>query len=61
MNSIEPGEKALVISSNCRAFTAISMHEWLKQNPQLLPKQLSWWEKAVMGFFELFFGNGALF
>lgn len=42
--NIEPGERQLVISSNCRAFTFDTMYDWDQRTmPRAIPRRFNWW------------------
>lgn len=59
--NIEPGERSLVISSNCRAFTFDTMYGWDQRTmPRTMPRRFNWWERTVMRFYNCWFVDGWL-
>lgn len=59
--TIEPGERSLVISSNCRAFMRQDMTSLVAATHHSeRPRRYSWWEQAVLRFYNAFFVGGIL-
>lgn len=59
--TIEPRERALVISSNCRAFMRQDMTSLVAATHHSeRPRRYSWWERTVLRFYNCWFVQGWL-
>lgn len=59
--NIEPGEKSLVISSNCRAFMRQDMTSLVAATHHSeRRRRFNWWERAVLKFYCAWFVQGWL-